>query len=324
MLKNRLLYLAALIGMLIFHSFYTGWFSEYLLLFGICLPVLSLLLSLPGILKLRLQMECPECVLRGESLQIRLFADDPGFFPVSRCRASVRLQNLLTGKSSLQECSFSGSLACCVILPSTHCAGLDYSVSKASAYDYLGLFRIPLRRPAAQRAFVLPVGRQPELLPDLTRFRAKAFRPKPGGGYSEIHEMREYRPGDPLREVHWKLSAKTDKLIVREPQLAENGRILLTFDLSADPGQTDSVLDALFWLSGWMCGQGIDHTVCWLDPRSLEVQSAEIRTEADLQTLLRSLLCTAVPADLPSIRTHSFPQAGLLFHVTGEEGEVSE
>lgn len=322
MAKNRILYLAALIGMLIFHSYYTGWFSEYLLLFGLCLPVLSLLLSLPGILKLHLQMECPECAPRGGSLQLRLFAEDPAFFPVPRCRAVVRLRNLLTGEESRQECCFSGAQPCCVILPSSHCTGWDSEIIKASAYDYLGLFRIPLRRPAAQRAFVLPVGRKPEVLPDLSRFRAKAYRPKPGGGYSEIHEMREYRPGDPLREVHWKLSAKTDKLIVREPQLAENGRILLTFDLSSDPGQTDSVLDALFWLSGWMCGQGIDHTVCWLDPRSLDVQSADIRTADDLQALLRSVLCEAVPAGLPSIHSHSFPQAGLVFPVTGEEGEV--
>ena len=31
MCKNRLMYLASLAGVLIFHTYYTGWFSWYLL-----------------------------------------------------------------------------------------------------------------------------------------------------------------------------------------------------------------------------------------------------------------------------------------------------
>lgn len=37
-----------------------------------------------------------------------------------------------------------------------------------------------------------------------------------GGSY----ELREYRDGDTLKQVHWKLSAKLDRLMVREPLTA--------------------------------------------------------------------------------------------------------
>ena len=38
MCKNRLMYLTSLAGVLIFHTYYTGWFSWYLLMLTVTLP----------------------------------------------------------------------------------------------------------------------------------------------------------------------------------------------------------------------------------------------------------------------------------------------
>ena len=50
MAKNRILYGLFLLAAVVFHSFYTGWFSFFLLMFALLLPVFSLLISLPGML----------------------------------------------------------------------------------------------------------------------------------------------------------------------------------------------------------------------------------------------------------------------------------
>ena len=47
MIKNILIYLALLAGAFVFNIFYYGWFSWFLLLIIIALPVISLVLSLP-------------------------------------------------------------------------------------------------------------------------------------------------------------------------------------------------------------------------------------------------------------------------------------
>ena len=44
MAKNRILYGLFLLAAVIFHSFYTGWFSFFLLLFSVLLPELPVLL----------------------------------------------------------------------------------------------------------------------------------------------------------------------------------------------------------------------------------------------------------------------------------------
>lgn len=37
-----------------------------------------------------------------------------------------------------------------------------------------------------------------------------------GHDFAEVSDIREYRPGDRLRDIHWKLSVKSDELIVKE------------------------------------------------------------------------------------------------------------
>ena len=46
-----------------FHSFYTGWFSFFLLLFSVLLPVFSLLVSLPAMLRAAYTPQLPAALL---------------------------------------------------------------------------------------------------------------------------------------------------------------------------------------------------------------------------------------------------------------------
>ncbi|MBR2633811.1 MAG: DUF58 domain-containing protein, partial [Lentisphaeria bacterium] len=55
------------------------------------------------------------------------------------------------------------------------------------------------------------------VVPAIFVFSKASGRPKPGGGYGENYEIRQYRPGDNLNQIHWKLSAKVGDLMLREP-----------------------------------------------------------------------------------------------------------
>ena len=39
---------------------------------------------------------------------------------------------------------------------------------------------------------------------------------RPGNDSSEIFDVREFRDGDKIQSIHWKLSAKMQELVVRE------------------------------------------------------------------------------------------------------------
>ncbi len=64
--------------------------------------------------------------------------------------------------------------------------------------------------------------------------RSGNWKSRAGAG-SELINLREYRPGDPLRMVHWKASARRRKLLVRET--AEEGEAAFTLILSSRASQ---------------------------------------------------------------------------------------
>lgn len=136
-------------------------------------------------------------------------------------------------------------------LPTEHCGGYCCAITKAKVYDYLGLFSMPMKRSGPQTVTVRPQS-VPLEVPSLEQLTTKAWRPKPGGGFAENHELRLYRPGDSIQQIHWKLSAKTGKLILREPMEPVHSLFLLRLDLNGNPEQIDKKLGNLLWLGRYL------------------------------------------------------------------------
>lgn len=103
-------------------------------------------------------------------------------------------------------------------------------IAGARLSDPMGLFRLPFPRDGEGKkelfVTVLPALRGgEETLP------ADAVTSKTGraaGRSGEREEILPYRPGDPARKIHWKLSARFDELLVRR----ERERELPVYDLS--------------------------------------------------------------------------------------------
>ena len=63
-----------------------------------------------------------------------------------------------------------------------------------------------------------------------------------GDDGSEVFEVRAYRDGDPLQRVHWKLTAKTGEMLVREFSLPKREVLLLQVDLYHPPQENEECL----------------------------------------------------------------------------------
>ncbi len=106
--------------------------------------------------------------------------------------------------------------------------------------DVLGLLRGAVVHPAAQSLWVLPPTHP---IPEL-RFPGKRRHHRGGelgvpevGDSQEFLQVRDYRPGDPLRRIHWGRSARTGRLVVKEMGeefFARYGLVLDTFGGDAD------------------------------------------------------------------------------------------
>ena len=318
MLRNWLVYLLGLAGALVFHIYYFGWYSWFVLVLAVALPWFSLLVSLLAMLRTRLRMDAPALLTRNEAAYVTLRAGN-GFLPQPLCRFRLTITAVMTGERRSLRQSTQSQGSWYVPLDTSHAGAYLCQVEKARVYDYLGLFRLPVRAPAPVETVIRPVPREPARLPNLRHFLVRQLKPKPGGGFSEEHELRDYRPGDSMREIHWKPPVKTGPPLVREAQEPVRGLTLLTFDLRGTPGRVDATLEELLWLSQWLLDHDTPHQILWIDPTDCETATAPIEAPADLEALLSRLLRTPLRPDTPSLEGRTFPRATWRCHISPQE-----
>jgi uncharacterized protein (DUF58 family) len=101
--------------------------------------------------------------------------------------------------------------------------------------DPLGFFTVVQRHPEITTIMVYP---RASRLPDIELPRGRA----PGRSASSLRAneetilvggLREYMPGDPLRRVHWKATARHDALMVHEFDREPSGDLWLVLDMEA-------------------------------------------------------------------------------------------
>ena len=263
---RRIVYFTGLIMGLVFHNLYGQYLSYMLLRFLILLPFVSLLVSLPAMLRVRVLLSASGASPRGEAAAARLKIDSRCFLPVGCLSLTFTGENQFTGEPvKKKKYSRWGVLRSEeeLPLPGERCGVICCRLGRVWAWDYMGIFAIPVKRCDPAVYTVLPVAQKPVPLPELDQDSAITLKPKPGGGYSEEHELRPYRQGDPLNAIHWKLSSKLDDPIVREPQLMQRKRITLSVSPCDDPGALESQLDQLLYLCQDLVEKGIPHRVCF-------------------------------------------------------------
>ena len=207
MIGRRVVYFFLLIGFTAFFIFWPGWISRLFVVLALVLPLLSLLISLPFARSLTVGMLVPEKARRNTETELTAVILSRGQSCALPCFMRIVLRDLMDDTPTRYSVR-SSSVA--IAFTAAHSGVWQLDVPKAAVYDCLGLFSLRLKSPAPARVLVLPAAAPPAPTPDYTALSTPASRPKPGGGFAEIHELREYRPGDPMRSVHWKLTAHMD------------------------------------------------------------------------------------------------------------------
>ena len=333
MLLRRIIYSLALIGVLLFHITNENYLGQFLLALCVALPVLSLALSLPGMMGCRLELSAsPPSLERGGDGRWLASIESPNGLPLSRLTVRLAAEHLLTGESDHRRLILSGiarrrpvELAA----PTDHCGLLELRVTKAKVCDYLGLFSLPVSLPQPARMVCRPIPVDVEL-PNIPEGQGSRAAPVSAArlGPGEDYDLRDYRPGDPMRSVHWKLSSKWDELIVRERAETFIPLPLLTLDRFGPPETLDKLLDRTLSLSRSLLNVQRPHAVLWLDKDGRPELHA-VSDEKQFGDLLLDLLGAFAPSKGPAL--DDFPEllqgpSGPVFrlHITPEGGEDGE
>ena len=305
-------YLVILASLYLFRISYIGWVGPLFLSVAIWIPCLLLFLSLIPIFRAKLSLTAPSHCTRGGESSAMLQISGVGLLPLPGIRVSIETQNRFTGEISKSKIRLRnvGNGEYSFPLPTNWCGHLQVGVLWVEYRDLLGLFAWRRKTALKTDCTVLPSPVAPSTIPNMDAIlnSSVALKPKYGGGYSEEHELREYRPGDTVNSIHWKLSSKTDQIIVREPLVNANTDLYLVL---SRVGLEDRGLEILYWLSLELCRMEEAHMI-------VADRLYPVGNEAESIQALEGLLSKPMGEPCP----YNAASARCIFLISGEEVRV--
>jgi uncharacterized protein (DUF58 family) len=278
---------------------------------------------------------------KGEMIPISIQLNNPSIFPVSNLKIYLTYGNAYSIQKYKKEfiVSLDGNTKSSIIcnLLSEYAGNLEISLKGIRIYDYLKLFSLKKKLKGELKVAVLPYFYElPEN--DFTNRQARMIESdyyssvKSGDDPSEVFEVREYREGDRLQRIHWKLSRKQDQLMIKEFSDPLNCSVLLFVNLCIPKGDNslsfmDAILECALSLSYSLLVKGQMHYLTWYDEGHGACRRIRIVQEKDLFEAVDGLL-QAVPytesTDALSayLAEHPNDQYTNLFYITGEVSEA--
>ena len=304
MTKKRITWILIILFAAILYLFANGTGTLALLISCIAAPLISLLIIFASgrHMTITLDKVDPD----SEEQSIKLFLKNHDIMPVSNVVVTVRCRNLRTGETEQIDVTKSlrpkGKAEEIIKVIPSHAGKYEISIESAGVSDPLQLWQ---RKIAAEDRLYITV--MPTLFDmDLLVTSSSSAMPESysyidgrnGNDPGEVRGIREYVPGDSIKNIHWKLSSKVDKLLVKEMGLPITDQFLVILDNAADVGLNPDALDAIASVFrsvlNTLMSEGVDFTAGWTRPDTGEPVFRRIRDE--LSYLDASEEYLAVPA----------------------------
>lgn len=304
-MKNVIVYAGIVLLTVYVEIMYTEFYGTTFLAFEILLFLAMFLLSwyLKKMVHVELAVRIP-AAQKGENIQVELNIGNRGFLPATKMYFLVAAENPCISRSVKVPVTASvparGQNRVFCEAVAGYCGRYRFRVRKGKVWDYLGLFSRKVRYRGDACVNVLPGFYRMEIT---VSERTRNF-PMDGEEYdahrsgddpSEIFQVREFRDGDTLQRVHWKLSAKADELMTKElgRPIGYSVLVLVDFHMDGEKGRLEK-MDAVFELAAAvsfsMQQAGVRHFVVWFDKEQDGVCRACVREEEQVYELVDCLL----------------------------------
>ena len=294
MLKTWGIYLITLVSAFIFFLCYKMWVSWYCLIAVLMVPVLSLIACIIASSAIKFDSRSPSASQVGEENFIEVSIEGfASYFSFTRIKMTVL--DRMVGSSRKETFRIHDTGVLKVPVDTEHCGSYEYKLIKLQVYDLLGFFHIGKRIGRTYEILVKPVPSIPDIMPNTYGFKAKNLR-KSNQPISEIYDIRDYQPGDPVKSIHWKMSAKKDKLLVKEAFELYGGHSRLILKLTEDRDLLDLHLGEILFTSEYLLDHDVPHMIRVIPPNLKEI-AYEVESHEDLDKAMIRILRMRIPEE---------------------------
>ncbi len=273
--------------------------TSVIFIFVILLPIVSLLYLYMCMQSIRLDVTLSaEEVEKYEPVQFRLSLINSMFVPINTIEAKITLPRSDGIRSESKKVSLTlppyadYTLSSEITFP--YRGNYSIGVSDVVCHDIFGMFKYTYNLNIFKNIFVLP--RRVNLVnnegDDRSESSTEITSRFSGSDKTEQNDVRQYQIGDSLRAVHWKLSSKTQDLMVKQYSMNKEKRTYIFCDTAArynaedeekylpdiNEFAADGVVESAIAIATAVLTKGGNISLVWFDDRGengICVQSAD-------------------------------------------------
>lgn len=272
MKKNRVIYGFILIILFWIMIMYNGWQTELLFKAALLIPALMGIVSFVAIRFLKVYFdEREEYCQKNDSIRKYIMVDNGGLFSIGRIELKVIIEdyfgnretrNVLVNSEAKTIRNFGMDMTF------NHYGIMSLTIKQLKVYDHFCLFCFKKKTDVDTMIYIFP-----DVEGDVKfRLRKNAAEDEEqetgthrGENRGEILETDEYHEGDDIRNIHWKLSSKSDSLVVKHYSNAGDRQVHIHVDASVSEeyryANCDRLLGVLHALAGTCVAEGVDYDI---------------------------------------------------------------
>lgn len=300
---NKFEYGIILISTAILHIFLVDYLSFWLFAFFLMLPLVSLVIMIiagRGVI-------CELLVYwttyrKNDVVPIHVKVINKYSLLICTVRVKLTIRNELTQDEQCKIIFLTANHTGQTIvqdISSKYCGVINCQISEIRIYDAIGLFSYRKKSVSNCHIEILPTVYPIKEVNTLIQNKVennKFSHYIKGNDPSEILDIRDYRNGDSLTKIHWKLSQKSDKLMVKELGDPVANDVLILFDINADNSkQSDGLMDTIYSISNLLMENQINFKIQWYDNEDKQMIKANINQKDDVKTAMDHILYKITP-----------------------------
>ncbi|MGN0595283.1 MAG: DUF58 domain-containing protein [Hominimerdicola sp.] len=307
------LYIFIFITGMLFYILYVGNFSFYLFAFLLIIPLVLLVMQIYLSRKIQVTFcGMQKNIARSSRMPVTLKVTNPAKIPVANLIIEIEYGYGIDKQRSLMKINTpiypKNTQYLTLQVTAKHYGSLKMRIKRCRVCDMLNLFKIKVKTPLEQEicrecSFTVT----PDYIPienniadySETEIETNEYsKHRKGDDPSEVFDIHEYIEGDKINRIHWKLSMKQDKTMVKDYSLPISNSIVLAVNLNIDSerkgfmGIYDTLMETVCTISGYLVENEIPHKIIWHDCLHNELIEMNISDDEEYSTFVAMILQT--------------------------------
>lgn len=272
-------------------KFFSSYFCYLLFVMMTVIPLLSIALWIFLSRKIRVKVAFSQEDVEKEEIQRAfLILNHPKFAFATNCNICLRIENtfygevedkwitlpLLPGRE--QSIEFP--------LKAARCGQVKITVRETRLFDLMGWVSYNKVENQPNQYVVMPKYKELSTfaiadykngLQECEEARGK------GSDFSEISDIREYQQGDRIKDIHWKLSARKDTLLVKERVNLSGEELVVLLELGGVTKQVEEVIEDTYQFCVGVIKQRIPLCILWYQDNHQGFMEYQVGNDLELK-----------------------------------------